>query len=532
MNPLIKYLYNHPRTVVFATFVLTLSICFGVVFLIYDSEKTQEKLLVEQEANSIKNRLEGSLNHSITATKVLAFLVEKDLLGDFFDSISHDLLSQNPYMDALQIVQGNTIIKTFPLEGHEITIGYSVLDNELHFQEAMKALDRRSLYFDGPFDLIQGGRGIVGRMPILKNETYWGFSAVIIHFDTLLEAAGLNETGENDLFLYQFVKIDKSRPIDTFFEHDIDLTNGVVYSTFIPLGDWFFHVKLKNPNYIGRTLLFLVLGLFLTLFITLFIHKLVNEPQKLEKLVEEKTKELTELNSQLNTYSRNLELSNNELEQFAYVASHDLLEPLRMISSFMDRLKTKYADNLDEKANTYIHYAVDGSLRMRRIILDLLEFSRIGRFEEEIEEIDLNGVVKEFLLLHRELIHEKKATILYDELPIVKQHRAPMTHLFHNLLDNSIKYQKEGIPPEIKLTCIDKGKKWEFSIIDNGLGIKNEYFDRIFLLYQRLHPKNSYPGTGMGLAIVKKIILNIGGEIWLESEVDKGSIFYFTIPKN
>jgi signal transduction histidine kinase len=107
-----------------------------------------------------------------------------------------------------------------------------------------------------------------------------------------------------------------------------------------------------------------------------------------------------------------------------------------------------------------------------------------------------------------------------------------MTHLFHNLLDNSIKYHREDIPPEIILTCIDKGTKWEFSIIDNGQGIQKQYFDRIFLLYQRLHPKSQYPGTGMGLAIVKKIILNIGGEIWLESEVDKGSIFYFTIPKN
>jgi len=531
MNPLFRFLYNHPRSVVLVICLVTLMLALGVSWVIYESGRKSEQILVEQEANNVKNRLENSLNHSITASKVLAFLVENDLLGDLFDSISYNLLSQNEFMDALQLVEGHTIINTFPLESHEITIGYHVLENELHYIEAMKALDRRSLYFDGPFELLQGGVGIVGRMPILKDGTYWGFSAVIIRFETLLNAAGLNETGVNDLFAYQFAKRERVREVDTFFDHDFDFQTGIVYKTTIPLGDWDLNVKLLNPSHSERALAFLFIGLMLSIFISLFTYKLVNEPYKLEKLVNQKTSDLVSLNNTLEKYTKDLELSNSDLEQFAYVASHDLLEPLRMISSFMNRLKEKYEGSLDEKAKTYIHFAIDGSIRMRRIILDLLEFSRIGNSDEELESIDLNALIDEFRILHRMKIAESKATIEVDELPTIHYFRAPLTHLFHNILDNSLKYHKEGIPPSIKVCCKDLGNKWQFEVSDNGQGIKREYYDQIFLMYKRLHSNENIPGTGMGLAIVKKVIASMNGEIWIKSVPDEGSTFYFTIAK-
>lgn len=240
---------------------------------------------------------------------------------------------------------------------------------------------------------------------------------------------------------------------------------------------------------------------------------------------------LLNLNLQLAQHARELEISNAELEQFAYVASHDLQEPLRMITSFLTQLDKKYHDQLDEKAHQYIYFAVDGAKRMRQIILDLLEYSRVGRLDEEMENVSITQLVDDYLLLRHKLIQEQQASIQYSALPIIKSFKAPLTQVFHNLIDNAIKYSRQGVAPQIQIRAVEKPNVWEFSISDNGIGIDSDYFDKIFVIFQRLHTKDSYSGTGMGLAIVKKIIKNLQGEIWLESDLNQGSIFYFTLPK-
>ncbi|ERM80739.1 hypothetical protein P872_21220 [Rhodonellum psychrophilum GCM71 = DSM 17998] len=240
---------------------------------------------------------------------------------------------------------------------------------------------------------------------------------------------------------------------------------------------------------------------------------------------------LKELNDELKKHTRELEISNTELEQFAYVASHDLQEPLRMITSFLAQLEKKYAEQLDEKARQYIHFAVDGAKRMRQIILDLLQFSRVGRFEDQKEMIDINELVDDFRILRHRLIQEKSATLLKNSLPLISNYRAPLTQLFHNLLDNALKYSRPGMGPEINIQAVDRDSHWEFSVQDNGIGIEKEYFDKIFVIFQRLHGKEEFDGTGMGLAIVKKIVENLNGKIWLESEINKGTTFYFTLDK-
>jgi len=240
---------------------------------------------------------------------------------------------------------------------------------------------------------------------------------------------------------------------------------------------------------------------------------------------------IIELNENLQKQTKELAISNADLEQFAYVASHDLQEPLRMVTSFLTQLQKKYATVIDDKGKQYIEFAVDGAKRMRQIILDLLEFSRVGRTEDMQENIDLNELVEEIQILFRKQVLEKKAIIISNPLPIIPGYRSPMRQVFQNLISNALKYTKKEQATRINITCTALKDHWQFAVNDNGIGIEQEYFDKIFIIFQRLHNKNEFSGTGMGLAITKKIIENHGGKIWLESEEGKGSTFYFTIPK-
>lgn len=241
--------------------------------------------------------------------------------------------------------------------------------------------------------------------------------------------------------------------------------------------------------------------------------------------------QLNDLNQELQKYTLELERSNEELEQFAFVASHDLQEPLRMIASFMDLLKRKYGDQLDEKGHQYIHFATDGAKRMKQIILDLLEYSRASKPTEGKEDVDLAMVLSDFKLLRRKLISEKSASINSKDLPTLNTYKAAITQIFHCLLDNALKYSKPDTPPQIEIEGVENDHEWKFSITDNGIGIDAQFYDKIFIIFQRLQNKDKYSGTGIGLSIAKRHIEYLKGRIWLESILGKGTVFYFTIPK-
>jgi len=243
-------------------------------------------------------------------------------------------------------------------------------------------------------------------------------------------------------------------------------------------------------------------------------------------------REMLELNKILKKHIKELELSNQELEQFAFIASHDLQEPLRMISSFLNQLQRKYGDQLDDKAHQYINFATDGAKRMKQIILDLLDYSKAGKLVDNLELINLNKIMEEYGILRRRLIHEKKAIIIAEALPNVKCFKVPLVQTLHSLLDNAIKYSKANTQPVIKISVSETDAHWLICIEDNGIGIDQEFFDKIFIIFQRLHNRDKYEGTGIGLSIAKKHIESWGGRIWVESELDKGSTFFFTIDKN
>ena len=228
---------------------------------------------------------------------------------------------------------------------------------------------------------------------------------------------------------------------------------------------------------------------------------------------------------------QNLERSNKELEQFAYVASHDLQEPLRMISSYVQLLERRYKDKLDQDANDFINYAVDGANRMQNLINDLLQFSRVMTRGKPPKQVDVASVVDRSCTYLQNQIDNSGAKIATKNLPKIMADENQMIQIFQNLIGNAIKFSGKA-KPEIDISARDQGDVWEFSVRDNGIGIAPEYHDRIFVIFQCLHEKKKYPGTGIGLAVCKRIVERHGGKLWIESEPKKGSTFHFTLPKD
>ncbi|OGP92952.1 MAG: hypothetical protein A2156_10390 [Deltaproteobacteria bacterium RBG_16_48_10] len=246
------------------------------------------------------------------------------------------------------------------------------------------------------------------------------------------------------------------------------------------------------------------------------LQKELSERKRAERALKELTKELAR--------------SNKDLEQFAYVSSHDLQEPLRMVTSYLQLLVKRHKSRLDADAQEFINFAIDGANRMHRLINDLLTYSRVGTRGKELEPTDSEKVLEYSLNNLQVAIEEKGAVITHDPLPTVMADDVQLGQLFQNLIGNAIKFQGEE-PPHVHITANPNGGDWIFSIRDNGIGIPKEYSDRIFVIFQRLHNRDKYPGTGIGLAVCKKIVERHGGNIWLESEVGKGTTFYFTIPE-
>lgn len=253
------------------------------------------------------------------------------------------------------------------------------------------------------------------------------------------------------------------------------------------------------------------------------LRQRIAELEKLEsvrKRAEEELKETLE----------DLERSNKELEQFAYVASHDLQEPLRMVASYVQLLERRYKDKLDSDASEFIAYAVDGARRMQRLINDLLDYSGIGTRGKKFEKTDCAHVLGQAIVNLQGPIAKSGAAVINGDLPKIRADESQLIQLFQNLIDNSIKFRGKE-PPRIHFGAKRKRKEWLFSVQDNGIGIDPQYAERIFVIFQRLHNRKKYSGTGIGLAICKRIVERHAGRIWVESTPGKDSTFFFTIPR-
>ena len=226
-----------------------------------------------------------------------------------------------------------------------------------------------------------------------------------------------------------------------------------------------------------------------------------------------------------------LKRSNAELEQFAYVASHDLQEPLRMVSSYTQLLMRRYGDKLDGDAREFTAFIVDGATRMKQLIEDLLAYSRVGTRDKNFKPVEAESSLKRALTNLRAAIQDSGATVTQDKLPTIPCDEVQLAQLFQNLIGNALKFRKPDAAPAVHVGAADQGAEWEFMVRDNGIGIEPQYFERIFMVFQRLHDKGEYPGTGIGLAIVKKVVERHGGRIWVQSQPGAGTTFHFTMPK-
>lgn len=245
---------------------------------------------------------------------------------------------------------------------------------------------------------------------------------------------------------------------------------------------------------------------------------------------EQSYRELFERETQLR---QELSRSNAELQEFAYIASHDLQEPLRAVSGYIKLLQTEYISQLDSTAHEYVNLAIDGSKRMRGLIEDLLAYSRVGTSEQILSTVDCHKIVQEVISNLQTSIEESKADIIYRDLPCLTADRTQLVQLFQNLLINAIKFHHPDTSPRIIIQAeLTSDNHWLFSLADNGIGIKAEYFERIFKIFKRLHTSREFLGTGVGLALCRKIVERHGGKIWVESQLGEGSIFFFTMAQN
>ncbi len=269
------------------------------------------------------------------------------------------------------------------------------------------------------------------------------------------------------------------------------------------------------------------------LAIQLLHKKLIEQNGLLQKENYERQQEIAErleAERKLEQLTTDLKRSNQELETFAYVAAHDLQEPLRAVTGYTQLLVDEYQDRLDETALEYMDLVADGATRMQQLIQDLLAYSRVSSRGQEFTPVDVNIVLHQALKNLQVAIAESNANISHDPLPTIAGDKTQLVQLFQNLIGNAIKFRQKE-PPQVHIAGELKEGDWLFSVQDNGIGIKSQYLDRIFEIFKRLHTRREFPGTGIGLAICKKIVERHQGRIWAESQLGEGTTFYFTIPE-
>ncbi len=361
------------------------------------------------------------------------------------------------------------------------------------------------------------------------------------HVQRLSKALELLNSCHKNSSPYDIIFLDLSLPDSTELDSLQALTNQVNYLPIVVLTnteDDQLAIKAINQGaqdyLVKRTVTYE--SLRRSLYYAIERKQIQEDLQKVNHQLKLSNQLLKEEIEQRKTIQKQLEVSNHELQHFAYMVSHDLKQPLFTISSWAQLLEIEFQNQLDIKAIKYIQHIVNGTQRMDQFIEDILNYSRVQNSKQELESTDCNQLiflVKQFLAI---AIETNNATITCDSLPIVMANSILLEKLFQNLIDNAIRYRKKTHNPKIHISAnLEKDQNnhpfWQFSIRDNGIGIPQKCFDKIFMIFQRMHSSEEYPGNGIGLATCQKIVQLHRGKIWLESEVGKGSTFYFTIPE-
>ncbi len=655
-NWIISKISTTPRLTGWLVFLTSLSLTLFLSFVEYQLKVSNERERVTAKIFEIENQIVTILNNSISAAKTLATLSENLDVVPQFETIGSEILESNPSVDAIQLLDSGKIVAIYPLGRHQKAMGYDILKDPTLEAEARESIRRKELYFAGPYQIMQGGQAIVGRLPIFNRDQFEGFVVVIVFMETLIKTAHMENSPDSPFYI-QFSKTNPNTgKVEDFLSESENPSKftGHRSSQKILLGNWDLSVQLKKSTALSSSVWSILLRVSVCILFGFLAWNFARQPSLLQQKIQEQSKEILLANERFefavkatsdviwdwnilteevyrseqfsamlgydqseftgnNQFWKNiihpddfsrvfenikgtlesdaqyweqefrvrkangsyayiidkgyivrdsdgkpirmigatqdistrklaeLELleanqglrnANEELKVFASLASHDMREPLRMISSFMSLLQKKYSTALDDKAQQYISFAIDGAKRLTFLINDLLEYSKVGFDPKNMEPIQVNAIIEEVLALKSDLIRESGAQVLVEPLPEIKAIKTPIQILFQNLIGNALKYRKPDSVPVIKISGRELPDFWEFSIHDNGIGIEPDYLEEIFGIFKRLHPKEKYPGTGMGLATCKKVVTQHGGKIWAESIPGYGSNFLFTIKKH
>lgn len=441
-----------------------------------------------------------------------------------------------------------------PVEGNEQAVGLDMAHESNRYQAACKSCDTGLPQITGPITLVQdSGKtpGFLFYAPFYSSdetetaeeraEAFSGLVYAPFVVRKLMEGVLGRERRYVGLRLLDNDEILYDEHVESEADYDPDpLYKKTVEVDFYGRA-WTFDIwsaqSFRAASTDHQPLTILIGGLLIDSLLILLFLSISNASKKALNLADTvtgqlraKTDELVQSERRLASHAKQLEASNADLEQFAYVASHDLQEPLRKVGSFAQLLQEECSGQFSEDANEYVSVVVKGVERMKTLVQDLLEFSRVGRQEHQLSDVDANACLRTALDHLEVAIRESGAVVEHAELPPLLANEKQLTQLFQNLVGNAIKYQSGGVPA-IEVGGRDRGEFYEVSVKDNGIGIEPQYYQRVFEVFQRLHNRREYSGTGIGLAICKRIVEHCGGEIWLESEPGRGTTFYFTMLK-
>ena len=493
------------------------------------------------------------------------FAVNPDMDPEEFVRLSQLIMSEVDGIRSVTSIKDNVINDVYPREGNEGAIGLDLLEHPSQRSAALRAIETGRPWLTGPVHLVQGGDAFIHRSPVYcevdGRKRYWGMVSLLIDRNTLVNEIMASVPKDLEVAIRNRTTLGHAG--DVFLGSNETLSMmPIVTEITLPTGSWeLFGVCAGGwPTAPPHAAALKVVGIGCSILIGFMAFTMVSShlrtlsyAQRLEIAtaqaessrreaeqvsyqlaveaveLQRYAEQLESARTELATSNAALERSNRELEQFAYVASHDLQEPLRKVSSFCGLLADDLDDKLDDTGRTYMSYILDAAGRMRALIQDLLALSRVNSGEQLCEHVDANLAVQNAIRNLSLAIEETGAVVHVDDLPKIWSRPSHVTQLFQNLVSNGLKYRSSS-PPNIQIRAKQVEQSWVFSVSDNGIGIAPKFHEQVFGIFKRLHRKHQYPGTGIGLAICQRIVKLWNGQLWVESEEGQGATFSFTVP--